>query len=379
MFYLSLPSTASSRIYPDNTPGKFKVKLAKEIYLPEREWEVALSSISFPSTLDTVIHKNVNYYMKGVRTYNNFEIGSKSYWLRGSVLKYELSLGMPRHGGDFWNSMISLLNCRLHSRLPLKMKNYIVEDKDYQKKRPKWPVFYWEDVSGGSYRLCIDNSRIDSSFRSGIENDLYIHLDVAKAFKLVITKVGIRSHQKRFELTSLLNFEHFRDPISKVNYQGDVQRVWEIVDSKTFQIKPEGNPSESKFLRLQCSINWYIYRFCQMHASQVKSSQTYQEQPLHVYSDLVQTQIIGGSETDLLREVIYNGSKSTFEPHNLQFIPIHKNKFDTLEIGISETDGTQTEFLNSNDESILQYHLPTSLTVDTISWKSIQPVKVLPL
>ena len=173
VFYLSLPSTASSRIYPDNTPGKFKVKLAKEIYLPESEWEVALSSISFPSTSDTVIHKNVNYQklaevdflcgmeldMKGVKNYNNLEIGSKSYWLRGSVLKYELSLDMPRHGGDFWNSMISLLNRRLHSRLPLKMKNYMVEDKDYQKKRPKWPVFYWEDVGGGSYRLCIDNSR----------------------------------------------------------------------------------------------------------------------------------------------------------------------------------------------------------------------------
>ena len=220
VFYLSLPSTASSRIYPDNSPGKFKVKLAKEIYLPESEWEVALSSISFPSTLDTVIHKNVNYQklaevdflcgmelkMNGVKTYNNLEIGSKSYWLRGSVLKYELSQEMPIHGGDFWNSMISLLNCRLHSRLPLKMKNYMVEDKDYQKKRPKWPVFYWEDVGGGSYRLCIDNSGIDGNYRSGIENDFYMHLDVAKAFKLVIPKVGVPSHQKGFELTSLLTY-----------------------------------------------------------------------------------------------------------------------------------------------------------------------------
>ena len=88
-------------------------------------------------------------------------------------------------------------------------------------------------------------------------------------------------------------------------------------------------------------------------SSQVKSSQTYQERPLYVYSDLVQTQIIGGSKTDLLREVVYNGSKSTFKPRNLQFIPIRKNKFDTLEIGISETNGTQTEFLNSNDESVV--------------------------
>ena len=84
-----------------------------------------------------------------------------------------------------------------------------------------------------------------------------------------------------------------------------------------------------------------------------KSSQLYQEQPLYVYSDLVQSQIVGGSETELLREVVYKGSKSTFEPQTLEFIPIRKNKFDTLEIGISETDGTQTEFLNSNDETVV--------------------------
>ena len=121
VFYLSLPSTASSRIYLDNTPGKFKVRLAKEICLPESEWEMALSSTSFPSTSDTVIHKNVNYQkltevdfmcgmelkMKGVKVYKNSLIGNKSYWLRGSVLKYELSQDMPKHGGEFWNSMIS--------------------------------------------------------------------------------------------------------------------------------------------------------------------------------------------------------------------------------------------------------------------------------
>ena len=362
VFYLSLPSRASSRIYPDNTPGKFKVKLTKEIYLTEGEWEVALSSISFPSTSDTVVHKNVNYQtltevdfmcgmeleMKGVKDYKNSLIGDQSYWLKGSVLKYELSHDMPKHGGNLWNSIISLLNRRIHSRLPLKMKDCLVEDKDYQKKRPKWPVFWWHYVGGGSYRLCIDNSGIDGSFRSGIQNNFCIHLDIAKAFKLVVPEVGVPSHQKGFELASLLTFEHFRDPISEVNYEGDVQRVWEIVDSKAFGFKPEGNPSDSKFLRLKCSVNWYIYRLCQIY-----ESQSYKERPLYLYSDLVKTQIVGSSETDLLREVVYNGSKSTFEPQNLLFIPIRKNKFDTLEIGISETDGTQTKFLNSNDETVV--------------------------
>ena len=87
---------------------------------------------------------------------------------------------------------------------------------------------------------------------------------------------------------------------------------------------------------------------------QVKSSQVkHIKNDLCTFIQIWYRQIIGGSETDLLREVVYNGSKSTFKPHNLQFIPICKNKFDTLEIGISETNGTQTEFLNSNNETVV--------------------------
>ena len=203
--------------------------------------------------------------------------------------------------------------------------------------------------------MCIDNSGIDGSFISGIENDLYIHLDIARAFNLVVPKAGVPAYQKGFELTSLLTFEYFRDPISDVYYEGDVQRVREIIDSKAVGLKPEGNPSDSKFLRLECSVNWYVYGLCRTYESPL-----HQERPLYLYSDLVQTQIVGGSETDLLREVVYKRSKdgkrvvkSTFEPQNLQFIPIRKNKFDTLEIGISETDGTQTRFLNSRYETVV--------------------------
>lgn len=40
MFYLTLPSNASSVTYPNKTAGSYKVKLVKEIFLPEDDWEV---------------------------------------------------------------------------------------------------------------------------------------------------------------------------------------------------------------------------------------------------------------------------------------------------------------------------------------------------
>ena len=95
MFYLTLPSNANPITFPENAPGKFQVRLPKEIRLPEDDWEVALSSIMFPSTLDTVIHGNVNYKnlletdfmcglvldMKDVKDDDKLVISDKEYFL----------------------------------------------------------------------------------------------------------------------------------------------------------------------------------------------------------------------------------------------------------------------------------------------------------
>ena len=46
-----------------------------------------------------------------------------------------------------------------------------------------------------------------------------------------------------------------------------------------------------------------------------------------------------------------NVIKNSYEPQNLQFIPVRKNMFDTIEIGISEVDGTQAEFVGNKNEN----------------------------
>ena len=359
-FYLTLPSNGYDTIYRENTPGRFKAKLVKTISLPGKEWEVALSRITFQSNVNYEKLTDMDFMcglvldMKHMEDKNDFPISDKEYFLSGSVMKYEFTKGMPapRNGVDFWNRMLGLLNYNLHSRIVNGMKNYITQDKDFQTKRPRWPVFHWQDA-GGDYRLFMDNSGIDASYRSGIENQFYIHLDIAKAFKLVIPKNGsAKAGDKGYQLSSLVSAEHFRDPASTtVEFQG-VHRFWTIIDAKEVGFKPEGVASNSLFLRLQASVNWYIYGLGYTYHSPM-----YQKRPLYMYTDLVQTQIMGRSETDLLSEVEYDGSaqgdilKNSYEPQNLQFIPVRKNVFDIIEIGISEADGTQTEFVGNSHQS----------------------------
>ena len=145
-FYLTLPSNGYDTIYRDNTPGRFKAKLLKTISLPGREWEVALSSISFLSALTSSIRNDyrslvdldfmcgLNLSIDGVKDDDGNFISRKEYWIQGNKMKYEMGrkekgLSASRDGGDVWNRMIALLTYRLHSKLPIKASGIITNDK----------------------------------------------------------------------------------------------------------------------------------------------------------------------------------------------------------------------------------------------------------
>ena len=115
-----------------------------------------------------------------------------------------------------------------------------------------------------------------------------------------------KPEDKGYQLSSLVSAEHFRDSTSTtVSLGGGEHRLWTIIDAKETGFKPEGVTSKSLFLHLQASVDWYIYELGHAYHSPL-----HQKRPSYVYTDLVQTQIMGKSETDLLREVEYDGSNS---------------------------------------------------------------------
>lgn len=112
----------------------------------------------------------------------------------------------------------------------------------------------------GRYKSFMDNSGIDGDYRSGIENQFYIHLDAAKTFKLVIPKNGSPgADDKGYQLSSLVTAEHFRDPMSSTAAISGVQRLWSVIDGGQVGLRPEGTATKSWFVRLQAHVNWYFY------------------------------------------------------------------------------------------------------------------------
>ena len=67
-----------------------------------------------------------------------------------------------------------------------------------------------------------------------------------------------------------------------------------------------------------------------------------QSRSFFVYSDLVESTVVGGQVTDLLREVLYErrgNGQVYFEPQHIQYIPVRKSTIDIVETQVAETTG----------------------------------------
>ena len=160
-----------------------------------------------------------------------------------------------------------------------------------------------------------------------------IELELAKKFHLVEEKTK-SDGTKITCLSSSVRIEHFRDP--NLNLWKSLDDLWEVVDV-------QWNVVKGRYVRFLAYVNWYFSGLNE------KIYHTYADpkRTLFVYTDLTQTQIVGGTETDLLREVSFTNNekrKYLFKLLHLQYLPVRKNVFDSVEVGISETDGLPVNF-----------------------------------
>ena len=335
-----LPSNVSNDLFQKNKPNKYKVKLPKEIYLVEDEWEVALASISFPDTFTQISpEKQPDYPLcMTARIYNNRNLPRRICSRADTILKSAVPI---TDGVSYWQILI----------------NYVINDFYHHleagqtliRHRTKGiPSFTWRQV-GNKQELVIDNSQIQSSANL---NFISINMQLALAFNLVKCEVDDKTKKINYKISDSLRMEQFRTvvlkgPYHKIHIDKDSQDSHSI-DCRIYKHN-DNNTVNKDSLELYGHCNWII--------SDVNENfENYfgrQRRSLFVYTDLGQTQTVGDTTVNLLREVMYENTFKglfIFEPHHLHFIPVRKNVFDTVEVSILESDGKEVNF---KDEPVI--------------------------
>ena len=400
---------ASQITYPGNTSSNYTVKLPKNIYLPESDWEVALGSISFPDLISQVVEsEDTTYDLKTrIPMIMNHKMFCKVLYddgksipvkkdgknvkdIGGGTLYYhhvggpirldleELGTRFPKSiqsGNEIWTRMTNLLTDRMYrtfedvNDIRGGQGKRLSDWKSAVTKKGHHPYFEWVP-NADSYDLKINNENVEyldvfnrtQQTSSGPityfleeltilflnENYVDIELELAKRFHILeqVQKDG----KTETNLTSSVRIEHFRDPIlGKAGQDPKAAGLWKVV---TYKPLAHDQKITITYVRFYSFLNWYFSGLNE------KFQHTYVDpkRTLYVYSDLAQTQIVGGRETDLLREVTISNSvkgRRLYEPLHLQYLPIRKNVFDTVEVGVSETDGTLTKFRGQTILTIL--------------------------
>ena len=347
-FTITLPSDASTSIFPGNKTNNYKVKLVNEIRLTEDDWEVALQTISFPDTESVLkssllgkypfIQKVVTHF-SGTFGENadgspNLEdpigLANNAFYVRESLL--DLADNPVRDGLSFWKKIIQRTNYEFNTGLqPDELFTNVTGDTGM-------PTYKWVE-RGNQFDLMIDNDSLHL-LNEGSYTD--ISLPLAEAFGLVKRASDLQGNTfwilgESIELIhTTKRGRKVPDPAAYgvVEVPGNRRgRFWKVMTNVSTILG-----ERQDYLRLYGFCNWYITDI-NSNFERIFGNET---RTLFIYTDVAQPQIVGGKQTDMIREVVYTNKfkgRSQFEPLHLQFIPIRKNVFDTIEVAVSEADG----------------------------------------
>ena len=344
-FYLTLPSNSSLQEFPNNANNNFKVRLPKLIRLEEKDWKVALASISVPDpknvlpvwlTNDLVLFTVTSYYSEKNNTSN--------------IIGFESDVKLPHIGHH-----VDLTSMTLHDFLRgliLHMEKIIIESRLY----PGWligsnnKVFYLEFIVGDE-QITLDTTKMalsdigndgmyypaiwinrKLSYELGRFEDDPDESDPQFAVKLAPT-LCIKTNGHEIPRTSDI----------KSNFMAD-GHTQNVTHSDKYWIIPRwANGSLQHYIRLSLDVSW---RFINLNYA-LENVFGHSMCPLYVYSDVNASTVLGDQITDFIREVNYKreGKGSYyFEPTNLHYKPLRKEVLDILQVQLAETTGELVNF-----------------------------------
>ena len=351
--------------FPNNANNSFKVRLPERLSLPGEGWHASLMSLTVPDQgqSNAIIAadphtKVVRFsYPQMIRKWTDTGNPATSGYLRIEVptvvQMVELEEVMNADqivstGAMFWQRVMQEVHNKIMAMMMTQQYNLLVNNRDDKPvlfvKKNAMPRLTWKDnalVLHGIPKQDLMNNR------QAMMTEFFINLDIALKFGLVRRKTGKTGYGTRdFVLGPNLqytlptnNYNEATDPVGSsarqyFNWEGD---NYEGVNytSVPFAVTTIEN---IRWLKLLLGFEWQLNN---LNASFEKIVGT-RKRTVMVYSDLVESTVVGSGKFPLLREVqlLRTGDgESTAEPLHHQWIKVRGQQMDILEVEIASTSG----------------------------------------
>ena len=370
--------------FPKNTNNSFKVRLPEPLSLQGEGWHASLMCLTVPDQgqSNAVIaadpHTKVIRYKHPISTRKWTDTGDPStsgYASINTALSTKMieleeimnATQIVSTGSQFWKRVMQTLHNRIMTHVMKDQWSASVTEPDRKPivfvKKHGIPRLSWKGES-----LVIEaipkEELMNNVHVSMVE--FYINVDIALKFGLLRRKTGKTGYATSdFVLGPNLQYslptktyDESTGPVGSryrtyYNWEGDVYEGVNFVGS-AFSIMTADNV---KWLRLFPAFEWQMNN---LDASFEKMVGT-RKRTVMVYSDLVESTVVGSGKFPLLREVqlLRTGDgESTAEPLHHQWIKLRGQQLDILEVEIASTAGPLTI-------------LPSGKTIVTIGLKQV--------
>ena len=350
--------------FPNNANNSFKVRLPERLSLPGTGWHAALLSLTVPDQGQSnaviaadphteVVKFGVTYL---TRKWTDTGNPSTSGYLRVSFKPKEYTVELEeimsaRHtvtsGNEFWQRVMQeVYNTSMRKLIYEKdyAETYDGDDKPIVSLKKNWmPMMSWKN--NALILHAVPKAEMLDSTKTRATSTFSLDLGVAETFGFVYEPQGVTGHvlgpNLQFYCPTLTYTDQstpagsrFR---SSLNWNGE-----HYVGTQPTDLTRETSDQlfivKNKRLHLSRSVEW---QFNNLNTSFEKAVGT-RKRTVMVYSDLVESTVVGSGKFPLLREVqlLRTGDgESTAEPLHHQWIKVRGQQMDILEVEIASTSG----------------------------------------
>ena len=351
--------------FPNNANNSFKVRLPERMSLPGTGWHASLMSLTVPDQgqSNAIIAadphtKVVRYeYPQSVRLWTDTGNPSTSGYLSVSsptvtgMIELEDVMNPTQivaTGRQFWQRVAQQMHNFIMYTAMKDQWSELIKNSDRKPivfvNKHGMPRMTWKDeslvIEAIPKKQLLNNRQINMV-------EFYINVDIAFKFGLLRLKTGkTGSSQNDYVIGPNLQYslpiqtyDETTGPVGSryrayYDWEGE---VYEGVNytSRAFFIVTKDNV---KWMRLHQAFEW---RLNNLDASFEKIVGT-RKRTVMVYSDLVESTVVGSGKYPLLREVqlLRTGDgESTAEPLHHQWIKLRGNQLEILEVEIASTSG----------------------------------------